>query len=275
MADNTELQTLYNDEFTQNYEQKQSILRGTVTTKGEVKGETFVFIIEGTADIAVERGANGLIPVADDTQSNASCTLKEYHHLARKTHFNVYSSSVPQRLSMQRRGVIAINNKTDQIIIDQLETTTNNTGSAAAATLGLMLKACAIMDTNYVPNDGERYGILTPYAWAQMMRVEQFTSSDYVPDQPFMKNTPWRCWNNVKWTMHPNLPGKGTNAAKCFVYHKHAVGHALNQGEMQTKIGVNDEHDYSWARSSAYQGSKLLLAGGVVQVNHDDTASLV
>ena len=39
MADNTVLQTIYASEFTKAYEQKQSWLRGTVQTEGEVKGE--------------------------------------------------------------------------------------------------------------------------------------------------------------------------------------------------------------------------------------------
>lgn len=275
MSDNTVLATKYATEFTANYEQKQSILRGTVTTEGEVKGNTFVFIIEGTADEAVSRGANGLIPVADDTQTNANLTLNEYHHLARKTNFNVFSSSVPQRMSMQRRGIIAINNKTDQLILDQLETTAyNNSSAVAGATLAMLLDGCAKLDEHYVPDDGERYGILTPRAWAHLMKVAQWTSADYVPDRPFMRYTQWRLWNGVKWCRHPNLPGKGTAEAKCFVYHKSAIGHGLNQGEMQTRVGVNEEHDYSWARTSAYQGAKMLLDEGVFEMKHNDTTAL-
>lgn len=272
--DATILQTLYNSEFTENFEQKQSIIRGTVTTEGDVKGNQFVFIIEGTADVAVERASNGLIPTAQDTQTSATAVMKEYHHLARKTQFNILSSSVPQRLSMQRRGITSINNKTDQILLTEMATTAYDTGAAAANSIGLMLEACAILDENYVPDDGNRYGLLTPRAWAQAMKITQFASQDYVPDRPFMKYTMWRNWNGVKWARHPNLPGKGTNLASCFVYHKNSIGHALNQGEMQTKVGQNEEQDYAWARTSAYQGAKMLIDEGVVKMVHDDTATI-
>lgn len=274
MVENTVTQALYASEWTEVYEQKMSLLRGTVTIKGEVKGTSFIFIIESTADIAVVRGADGLIPPADDNQSTATCVLNEYHHLARKTQFNVWSSSVDQRMSMQRRGVISINNKTDQLILAQLATTSYNTGAATAASLAKCLLAIATLDANYVPNDGERYGLLTPMAWAQMMKVTQFASRDFVPDEPFMKRADWRNWMGVKWVVHPNLPNKGLSNAQCFVYHKSAVGHGLNRGEMQTKVGVNDEQDYSWARTSAFQGSKMLQTAGVVLMAHDDTASL-
>lgn len=276
MADATVMQTLYAREFTMAYEQKECWLRGTVTTVGEVQGDNYVFIIESTADSAVERGANGNIPYAADDQSSTTCTLKEYHHLARKNRFRIFSSSPGQRVSMAKRGVVSLNNKTDQLIIDQLETATYNNGSAAANSLAEMLEAVATLDENYVPNDGERYGLLTPMAWAQAMRVNQFSSGDWVPDQVFVRNQNqmWRNWLGVKWTMHPNLPAKGTSSASCFVYHKSAIGHAINKGEMITRIGENEEHDYSWARASSYQGSKALQLAGIYEMLHDDTAAL-
>lgn len=276
MADNTVMATLYGKEWVKAYEQKQSWLRNCVSIEGEVKGDNFIFIIEGAADLAVERGANGNIPYAADDQTSATCTLKEYHHLVRKNNFRIYSSSVPQRMSMQNRGIVSINYKTDQLIITQLATSTytTNGGTATGNDLALMLEAGVILDQNNVPDDGERYGILTPKAWAQAMRINQFSSGDWVTDKPFMKVTQWRQWNGIKWARHPNLPGKTTNSASCFVFHKYAVGHGLNMGEIQTKIGENEEHDYSWARSSAYQGSKALQIAGIVKMVHDDTAAL-
>ncbi len=272
--DNTVLQSLYNSEFTSNFEQKQSLLRGTVTTKGNVKGDNFIFIIEGLADAAVERGANGLIPVADDTQTSESCQLKEYHHLARKKNFNIYSSSVDQRLSMQRRGVTAMNYRTDQLILAQLDTSAYDSTSVAtnlSEWSQSLMEATIVLDENFVPRDGERYGLLTPKAWHNCMAIKQFASSDWVPDKPFMKLTQWRVWNDVKWAMHPNLPGKGTSAAHCIVFHKGAAGHALNMGEMSNAVGRNEEQDYSWARTTSYQGSKLLIDEGVFILKHDDT----
>lgn len=276
MADNTVTASIYASEFVQAYEQKQSYLRGMVQTEGDVNGDTFIFIIEGTADEAVERGANGLIPYASDNQSSASCTLREYHHLVRKTQFSIVSSSVPQRTSMQRRGVISINKRTDSLILAQLDTTTydTNSGTAAAASLALLSEAVAILDQNGVPDDGERYGLLTPKAWQQMMKVNQFSSGDWVSDRPFMNQTQWRNWNGVKWARHPFLSGVTTATAKCFVWHRWSAGHCLNDGEMQTMIGENQEHNYSWARSSAFQAAKAIQAGGIIRIKHNDTTAL-
>ena len=276
MSDLTVLATIYAREFTKVFEQKQAFVRGTVTTEGDVRGNQYIFIIEGAAAAAVTRGASGNIPYAADNQSSQTCTLAEYHHLARKNNFNIAASSVPQRNSMQTRGVVSINQRTDQLVFSQMATTSYNTGAATAASLGMALHTCAMLDTNYVPDDGERYGLLTPNAWAQMMKINQWTSWDWVGenDKPFMKQTQWREWNGVKWARHPNLPGTGTASASCFVYHKNAVGHGLNEGEMMTRIGIQDEQDYSWARTTAYMGAQMLQTGGVVIMVHDDTATI-
>lgn len=278
MADTTITQTKYALEFTTAYEQKQSWLRGTVTTQGEVNGDTFVFIIESTADTAVERGANGNIPYANDDQSSQSCTLKEYHHLTRKNRFKIFSSSAPQRVSMARRGVVSINNKCDALILAQLANATYSTngGTATTNSINLMLEAESILDANYVPRDGERYGLLTPKAMAWAMKITQFTSWDWVDEasKPFMNMTQWYKWGSIKWTMHPNLSGTGGATASCMVYHKMAVGHALNKGEMLTRVGENEEQDYSWARATSYQGSQYLQLGGIVKMPHNDTTAL-
>ena len=41
---------------------------------------------------------------------------------------------------------------------------------------------------------------------------------------------------------------------------------------IQTAVGYDEEQDYSFARASAYMGSKLLQNTGVVIINHDGSA---
>jgi len=56
------------------------------------------------------------------------------------------------------------------------------------------------------------------------------------------------------------------------MYHKNAIGHAVNTGDLQSLIGYNEEQDYSWARASAFLGAKLLQNTGVCVMNHDGSA---
>jgi hypothetical protein len=59
---------------------------------------------------------------------------------------------------------------------------------------------------------------------------------------------------------------------KCYAFHKSAIGHAVNTGEMDVKAGYNAETNYYFARSTVFMGSKLLQTKGVVLVNDDGSA---
>ncbi len=264
---------LYANEFVDAYQQYQSYLRGTTTTEGEVKGQTFNFILANDASPAVKRGANGDIPVAQYGQTSTSLTLEEWHHLVEMNNLNIYMSSVPQRLQMQKDGVTAINQRTDTLIFDQLETATVTWGAATVPTLSKCLLACSTLWAAKVPRDGETYGILSPNGWAHMMKIEQFASSDYVDDRPFMKMADMRNWMGVKWMMHTDVPAVGLATAKGFLYHKSALGHGLNHGEYHCKVGYEDKHDRSWTRCTSYQQAKLLKNAGIVVLNLDDTTA--
>lgn len=274
MSQTLVLQQLFSSEFHTQYERRQSFLRGCVTVKGVASADRYSFIVPQVATAAVERGANGQIPIASYGQDAVTCQLKEYAKIIEIRNFNVYSSSVPQRENMQQQCVTAINQKTDELLLSEFQTATNNTGAATTASLSWLLTAVKILDANDVPDDGERYGALTPAAWGQLMKVDQFTNSRYVSDQPFMKYMPMREWMGVKWFKFTGLPNMGLSTAKCYLWHKAAIGHALNQGEMQVAIGRDEKQDTSWSRVSAYMGAKLLLNNGIVEMAHNDATAL-
>src|SRR3990170_8167520 len=134
MADNA-FQTQYRTEFIAGFEQRESLLRATVTTEYEkTKGNTVVFLVadSGGAE-AVTRGANGLIPARADNNTQNSCTLSEWHDLVRKPRFNVFASQGDQRRIMQETTMGVINRKIDEQLITEL-----NTGSVTTGTTGVI-----------------------------------------------------------------------------------------------------------------------------------------
>ena len=112
-----------------------------------------------------------------------------------------------------------------------------------------------------------------------MMQVKEFGSREYIDGGPMRNADPaWRdrpiayYWLHMMWVVHPNLPGVGTNAEKCFCFHKSAIGHAYNADNLEARAGYDEEQDYSWSRCSIYMGSQLLQNSGVVVINHDGSA---
>lgn len=276
----TAFQIQYRQEFIAGFEQLQSLLRSYVTTEAVIKGNQATFLIADSGNATAKtRGVNGLIPARGDNLSQPVATLVEWHDLVRKTDFNIFASQGNQRAIMQMTSMGVINRKIDQDIITELNTGTVNTGAAAVASTGLTLRAKTILGNNEVPWDSNICMLVTPAYEAYMMQEAEFASRDYIDGGPTRNADPaWRdrpisyFWLGMNWIVHPRLPGAGTNAEKCFCFHKSAIGHAYNADNIEARAGYDEEQDYSWSRCSVYMGSVLLQNSGVVVINHDGSA---
>lgn len=276
----TAFQTQYRQEFIAGFEQKQSLLRDTTTTEAVIKGNTAVFLVADSGGAtAVTRGANGMIPARADNLTQNSAVLLEWHDLARKTGFNIFASQGNQRQIMQDTTMGTMNRKIDDQIITELNTATNDTGAAVTGSVSLFQYGRVILGNNSVPWDSNITLLATPALTAYLEQAPEFANAQYIDLRPYAGQDPsWRDkpmaykWRNCVIIEHPNLPGKATSAEKCFLYHKSAIGHAANTGEMSTTTGYDDEQDYSFARASIFMGAKLLQNSGVVVINHDGSA---
>lgn len=269
----TAFQTAYRDEYIAGFEQRQSLVRQTVTTECNINGNQAVFLVaDSGSSSAVTRGVNGLIPARNDNLTQNTATIAEWHDLVRRTGFNIYASQGDGRRIMQETSIGVLNRKIDSDIITALETGTQDTGTAATMSLSLAMYGLAILGNNAVPMDGNISCLITPGAYAYLMQTKEFANVDYTNNKPFDNNMTMFRWAGVNWIVHPNLTGKGTSAEKCIMYHKSAIGHACDTMGIQTFAGYDEEQDYSYARATAYMGSKLLQNSGVVILNHDGSA---
>ncbi len=266
-------QTQYRDEFVAKFEQRETLLRKTVTTETQRKGNATVFLVAGSGtQEATTRGANGLINAAQDDLTQFTANLVEWHDLRKRTSFNIFVSQGDGKQIMQNSNIAALNRKIDQDILGELATGTLNTGAAIPATTMLVNKAMTILGNNEVPMDGNIYGVITQAFHSYLQGQKEFASADYSMNKPFDNRLQMFRWNGINFIVHPRLPGKGTNAEKCFLYHKDAIGHALDSDQLQTAVGYDEEQDYSFSRATGYMGSKLLQNSGVVIMNHDGSA---
>lgn len=272
MADSA-FQIQYRQEFIAGFEQMQSLVRDTVTTEVEVKGNQAVFLVADSGDAtAVTRGLNGLIPARADNLNQYTATLVEWHDLVRKTSFNIFASQGNQRQIMQQTSMGVVNRKLDSDIITELNTATQDTGNARTADLALVMHGLTILGNNEVPMDQQISALITPAFHAYLMQTKEFANAEYVNNKPFTSNLTMYRWAGINFIVHPNLPGKGTAAEKCFLYHKSSIGNAINTGGINTAVGFDEEQDYSFARTTMYTGSKVLQNSGIVVLNHDGSA---
>lgn len=268
----TAYQNQYRQEFIAGFEQDQTLLRQATTNEAVIKGNVAIFLVaDSNAATTVTRGVDGLIPARPDNLTQVSCTLTEEHDLVRRSGFNLFASQGDGRRIMQHTSRSVINRKVDSQILTALADTTYCTGTAAAtASLDMVMWASSVLGVNQVPTtDGNITGVISPAFYAYLMQTPEFAKNSYVNNKPFSGQPTMFQWANVNWVVHNNISGVGTSSEKCYLFHKNAVGHALDTSGMQIEADYHREQDYSWARSSAYMGAKLIQAKGVVLMRHD------
>ena len=279
MAD-TAFQTQFRQEFIRGFEQTKSLLHDSVTNEVMIKGNQATFLVADSGGVrASTRGTNGRIPGRPDNLTQNTITLREVHDKPQRTAFNIFASQGDGRRIMQETAMAVINREIDLDIIETLENATVTTGSAATASQTMVITALTKLGNADVPLDGRVCAVITPAFLGYLHTITEFASADYVKKKPAENNeaawkdeTGFYVWMGVKWIVHPNLPGAGTNAEKCFMYHETAVGSASPSELIQTAANYNEEDDYSYARCSAYIGSSILQTTGVIQMNHDGSA---
>lgn len=273
-------QIQYRREIIAGFDKTQSILRDCVTTEFVNKGGSAVFLVSDTAgENAVTRGLNGLIPADPLNLTQNTASLAEWHKKVVVNDFNIFASQGDLKKPMQEKTMAAINRKIDDDIISILNTGTLNTGAAVTGSVALIGKGRVILGNNKVPNDGNLTLLATPALIDYLTRTPEFSSAEYVSSRPYEDGEPafgdqrmmfkWRGMNVIE---DPTLPGVGTAAEKCFLFHKNAVGQAIDKAAMSVELGYDGEDHYSWARTSVYTGSVKLQNSGIVVINHDGSA---
>lgn len=278
-------QIQYRKEAIMGFEQGMSLLRHAVTTEAVIKGNQATFVVADSGGAtATTRGLNGRIPARSDNLNQYTATLTEWHDLVERTSFNLFASQGDGRAIMQQTSRKVLNRKTDSDILGELQNATHTLGNATTASLQLVAKARAALGNNGVPLEEEdNVFFVASYAFEYyLLQIPEFTKATYVEIPILVKDMAgnggtkvvrkFRRWAGFNWIFHPNITGKGTTLEFCFAFHRDAIGHAINTGEMQALAGYHERQDFSWARTTGFMGSKLLQNIGVIVVKHDGSA---
>lgn len=273
------------------FQRKGGFLRPTVRMKTGVVGKSTTFQVAGKGT-ATTKARNGVITPMNVDHTPVECTLEDFYAGDWVDKLDEAKTNIDERGVIARAGAFALGRKVDEQIITKLETTTETeidwVQTSSAAIRNSMLKMGAALDDNDVSNDGDKYGLLSPQAWAAAMTVEEFSNSQFVGSDglPFTKGTAMGIsfvdWNGVKWQSHTGVDGKGTSASSNYVYHKTAVGYAT--GAHANNNAVNDvvAADITWhgdrashfVNHSMSGGACLIDGTGVIKGTFDDTAAL-
>ncbi len=245
-------------------------------TEAVIKGNQATFLVADSGGAtAVTRGVNGLIPSRADNLTQQTATLVENHDLVKKTDFNLFASQGDGRRIMQETSMAVINRTVDLDILSGLSATTTTISTAAPLSMARVMQARTKLGNNQVPigEIDNMFAVVSPAAMAYMLQIPEFVNMQWVDYKPLTgPATKIIRWAGFNWIESPLITGVGTAAEYIYFYHRNAIGHAVNVGEIEAEADYQREQKYSWARTTVYMGSKLLQAKGAVKVTHDGSA---
>lgn len=255
------------------YQRQGSKLRNTVRSINNVKGASTVFqkVGKGTAST---KSTHGMVPVMNLSHSNVECTLQDFYAGDWVDRLQELKVNIPERQVIASAGAGALGRKTDDLIIDALETAAayvindGNTGLTKAK----VMDAFELFGENDVPDDAQRYAVIGWKQWSDLLAIPEFSSADYIgpANLPYSTVTQAKMWLGTIWIPHSGLPVDGNDIRSCFFYHKTAVGHASGS-DVQTDISWHGDRAAHFVNNMMSQGAVLIDAAGVVTIKCDET----
>jgi hypothetical protein len=263
--------TQYVAEVHEAYQQRGSKLRNTVRLKTGVVGSTATFQKNGKGAAGLKT-RHGNVPLMNVSHSTVTATLQDWYGADYVDKLDELKTNIDERLTVANAGAWALGRKIDELIVNKLDTTTNTVAEdSSGLTKAKILEAFAVLNAADVPDDGNRFAVVGPHQWNELLDISEFKSADYAGDRfPWLKGTESRSWLGITWIFHTGLPlSSGTR--KCFMYHKNAIGLAEGQ-EVKAFVDWVPEKAAHLVDHMLSAGAALIDTDGVVEIACDDDA---
>lgn len=280
----------YESEVHHLFQRQGGYLRPAVRTKDNIVGKSTTFQKIGKG-VATTKARHGVITPMNQDHTAIECTLADFYAGDWVDKLDEAKTNHDERMAIAQGGAWALGRKVDDQILTAMDGTSQSavtwTFTSVMAIENSLISTINALDDADVPNDGQRFVVLSPKAYAAAMKVESFSSADFVSpgNLPMEQGQPiftWRRWMNALWTSHTGVPGKGTANAKGFAWHKTAVGYATGAHAGNAAQNQAVSADITWHGDRAAHFVNHMMSGGAVLIDDtgcfeldlDDTASL-
>lgn len=267
---------VYKKELIAKYEANTSDLAFATTKEMMANGLTVTWDVAGSdGGEVVTRGQNGDIPYGGPSNTQITATLVEYHAAHSITGFDVFASQGNQVDNLRNASLAKIRRHQTDVILAELANATQDFGSGSTLDTATILGAQAILGDNDVPTEEQdnMFCVISTRARAYLMQNTEYASGDYVDVKPFTGpvRKMWR-WAGINFIVTSRVSGSGTSAELCYMFHRAAIGYAVNMGEEKVFAGFNEEQGRSWSRAEIYDAAKILQNTGIIKISHDGSA---
>ena len=227
------------------YQRMGSKLKNLVRTVNGVNGSTVKFqkVAKGSANT---KARHAELVAMDLAHSNVSATLTDYYAADYVDKLDELKVNIDERQVVAQSAAYALGRKTDQVLIDVLDASTSiavnvNSDSSEAMTLIKAKNMMEVFNGNDVPDDGQRYWVVGPRQWSDLLSVDQFSRVEYVgPNElPFPGGMTAKRWMGFLFFVHSGLSLSGDDR-KTLAFHKSAIGCGIGS-DVRTEVNYIPE----------------------------------
>jgi len=249
------------------YQRMGSKLKNLVRNVNGVKGNTVQFqkVAKGSAST---KARHAEVVAMNSVHSNVTATLSDFYAADYVDKLDELKVNIDERNIVAQNAAYALGRKTDSIISDTFDAgATALANNSAGATTGMNLDKAQnvfeIFGNNDVPDDSQRYWVVGPKQWSDLLDIDQFSRMEYVgeADLPYKGGMTAKRWLSFMWMGFSGL-SISSGDRYTIAFHKSSLGLGVGS-DVRTEVNYIPEKVAHLTTSYMSMGAVLIDGDGV------------
>ena len=249
------------------YQRMGSKLKNLTRTVNGVNGNTVKFqkVAKGSANT---KARHAEVVAMDLAHSNVSATLTDYYAADYVDKLDELKVNIDERQVVANSAAYALGRKTDSVITSIMENATalanNSSGTGTGMNLGKAQAMMELFNTNDVPDDQQRYWVVGPKQWSDLINLDQFSRVEYVGEGelPYAGGMTAKRWLGFLWFVHSGLETSGSTDRHTVAFHKSSLGLGVGT-DVKTEVNYIPEKVSHLITSMLSIGGVLIDSDGI------------
>ena len=249
------------------YQRMGSKLKNLVRTVNGVNGSSVKFqkVARGSANT---KARHAEVVAMDLSHSNVSATLTDYYAADYVDKLDELNVNIDERQVVAQSAAYALGRKTDSVLTEIMNGATtlanNSSGTGTGMNLGKSTAMMELFNTNDVPDDNQRYWVVGPKQWSDLLALDQFSRVEYVGEGelPYAGGMTAKRWLGFLWFVHSGLETSGSTDRHTVAFHKSSLGLGIGS-DVKTEVNYIPEKVSHLITSMLSIGGTLIDDNGI------------